>query len=146
VSEQNNKDVLNQFIEQLWNRGNFDLLDKLVAPRYTIHHDPGDPWEGQTLSRDEFKKRVLYSRTAFPDLCFTINEFVAEKNRVVISWYLTGTHKGDLAQVPASGKKIRLSGLTIYYFSDGKINGHWQVIDQLAFLAQVGMLGLSEEG
>ena len=134
-----NKEALNKLIEQVWNQGKLDLVDELVAPQYTILHDPGDPWEGQTLDREGYKQRVLYSRNAFPDLCFNINEFVATENRVVINWILTGTHRGDLAAVPASDKKISVSGLTIYYFSEGEISGHWQVIDRLAFLAQVGM-------
>ena len=134
-----NKEALNKLIEQVWNQGKLDLVDELVAPQYTILHDPGDPWEGQTLDREGYKQRVLYSRNAFPDLCFNINEFVATENRVVINWILTGTHRGDLAAVPASDKKISVSGLTIYYFSEGEISGHWQVINRLAFLAQVGM-------
>lgn len=137
-SEKKNRDILTQLIEQVWNKGELNVVDELISPQYTIHHDPGDPWEGQTLDRDTFKKRVLYSRTAFPDLCFTLKEFVAAQDKVAISWYLTGTHEGDLAEIPATGEKINMSGLTIYYFSEGKITGHWQVIDRLAFLAQVG--------
>lgn len=136
-----NKENLSNLIEQVWNKGELDIVDELVAPQYTVHHDPGDPWEGQTLDREGYKQRVLYSRNAFPDLCFYIKEFVAANDRVVISWILTGTHWGDLADMPATGKKISMSGLTIYYFSEGKISGHWQVIDRLAFLSQIGMLG-----
>ena len=141
MCEDVNKENLNKLIGQVWNKGKFDLVSELVAPQYTIHHDPGDPWERQTLDREGYKQRVLYSRNAFPDLCFNIKEFVAAEDRVVINWILTGTHRGDLSDVPASGKKIRLSGLTIYYFSEGKISGHWQVIDRLAFLAQIGIFG-----
>ena len=140
-----NQANLKRYIEEVWNNGNLTLIDELVSTTYVIHHDPGDPWEGQTLDHEELKKRVLYSRNAFPDLHFAINEFVPGENKVAISWFLTGTHKGDLARVPASGQKIKISGMTIYYFDDDKISGHWQVIDQLAFLAQVGMLGLTGE-
>ncbi len=140
-----NKENLNRLIEQVWNNGKLNAVDELVAPTYTIHHDPGDPWEGKTLDRDQYKQRVLYSRNAFPDLNFNINEFVPTENRVAISWFLTGTHLGNLAEVPASGKEISISGLIIYYFENGKISGHWQVIDQLAFIAQIGMFGSMQE-
>lgn len=136
-----NKDNLKTLIEQVWNKGNLDLVDQLIAPQYTIHHDPGDPWEGQSLNWEGYKQRVLYSRNAFPDLCFNIKGFVATEDRVAINWILTGTHRGDLADIPASGKTISISGLTIYYFRNGKLSGHWQVIDRLAFLAQLEMFG-----
>ena len=117
------------------------MLMNLLRPNTPSTMTPGDPWEGQTLDKEEYKQRVLYSRNAFPDLCFNIKEFVTSEDRVVINWVLTGTHQGDLADVPATGKKISMSGLTIYYFGEGKISGHWQVIDRLAFLAQIGMFG-----
>ncbi|RME97456.1 MAG: hypothetical protein D6768_19620 [Chloroflexi bacterium] len=141
MPEADNQAILIHFIEQIWNQGNFDDVESVVAPRYTIHRDPGDPWEGQTLDRETFKKRVLYSRTAFPDLRFIIEEVVAAAGKVAIGWYFTGTHRGDLPGVPASGQKINMPGLTIYYFNQGQISGHWQVIDRLGFLAQVGLLG-----
>ena len=134
-----NKDKLIQLIEQVWNNGNLDLVEELIAPQYTIYHDPGDPWEGQSLDRAAYKERVLYSRNAFPDLHFAIKEFVPAEDKIAISWYLSGTHAGELARVPASGKKINVSGISIYYFSNGKFTGHWQVIDQLAFTLQIGM-------
>ena len=139
-----NKIKLNQLIEQVWNNGNLDLVEELIAPQYTIFHDPGDPWEGQSLDRAAYKERVLYSRNAFPDLHFAVKEFVPAEDTIAISWYLSGTHEGELEGAPASGNKINVSGISIYYFSDGKITGHWQVIDQLAFLAQIGMFAPPE--
>jgi len=69
---------------------------------------------------------------------------VPAEDTIAISWYLSGTHEGELEGAPASGKKINVSGISIYSFSDGKITGHWQVIDQLAFLAQIGMFAPPE--
>ena len=138
------KNKLSMLLEQVWNKGNLDLVDELIAPPYTIHHDPGDPWDGQSLDHAAFKERVLYSRNAFPDLHFAVQEYVPAEEMVAVSWYLSGTHEGNLAEVPATGKKINLSGITIYYFSNGRITGHWQVIDQLAFLSQIGMFANPE--
>ena len=138
------RNKLSMFLEQVWNEGNLDLVDELIAPQYTIHHDPGDPWDGQSLDHAAFKERVLYSRNAFPDLHFAVQEYVPAEEMVAVSWYLSGTHEGNLAEIPATGKKINLSGITIYYFSNGRITGHWQVIDQLAFLSQIGMFANPE--
>lgn len=127
-------------MDRVWNRGNFDQIEDYVAIRYEIKHDPGDPWEGQVLGLAAFQERVLYSRNAFPDLHFAIQELIEEGEKVVASWSMSGTHKGDLPQLPASGKPFSISGMTIYYFVEGKVCGHWQAYDRLGFLAQIGYL------
>jgi len=133
-----NKAILCEFMEEIWNNGNLDSADKYIQIPYVIHHDPGDPWEGQSLDLATFKKRVLQSRHIFPDLHFTVKEIVGEGDKVAISWQLEGTHKGDMAGLPPpTGKKVKVSGLTIYYFSNGKITGHWQVVDRLGFMQQL---------
>lgn len=130
------KAILSEFMEEVWNNGNLDVVDKFISSPYVIHHDPGDPWEGQSLDLATFKKRVLHSRQIFPDLHFTVHEIVGEGDKVAISWYLHGTQKGDMDGLPATGKRVKVSGLTIYYFSNGKITGHWQIVDRLGFVQQ----------
>lgn len=133
-----NKAILSEFMEEVWNKGNLEAADKFISTPYVIHHDPGDPWEGQSLDLPTFKKRVAYSRQIFTDLHFAVQEIVGEGDKVAITWYLQGTHKGDIPGLPATGKQVKVPGLTIYYFSNGKITGHWQVIDRLGFMQQVG--------
>ncbi len=135
------KTTLHTFMERVWNSGDFDQLETYVAEQYTITHDPGDPWEGQVLDLATFQERVLYSRNAFPDLRFDIQEMIAEDDKVVTSWVMSGTHQGDLPQLPASVVQFSITGLTIYSFTEGKVNGHWQAYDRLGFLAQIGYLG-----
>ena len=131
------KQTLSQFMDQVWNQGNYNQIPKFVAPQYEIKNDPGDQWNGQVIDNETFKERVAYSRNAFPDLNFTIQEMVAEDDRVAASWIMSGTHMGDLPQLPATGRKFSITGITIYYFEDGKVSGHWQAFDQLGFLSQI---------
>ena len=137
----NLKSNLQTLLEDVWNNGKFNQINAYVADQYEIKHDPGDPWEGQVLNPNEYKERVLYSRNAFPDLQFDVQELIEEDDKVVTSWLMSGTHLGDLPQLPASGKSFSISGMTIYYFSEGKACGHWQAYDRLGFLAQIGFLG-----
>ncbi|MFN2118172.1 MAG: ester cyclase [Candidatus Promineifilaceae bacterium] len=131
------KQTLSQFMDQVWNQGNYDQIPKFVAPQYEIKNDPGDQWNGQVIDHETFKVRVAYSRNAFPDLNFAIEEMVAEDNCVAASWIMSGTHEGDLPQLPATGRRFSITGITIYYFEDGKVSGHWQAFDQLGFLSQI---------
>lgn len=141
MTNENLKPILSTFMEQVWNNGNFSQIEDFVATRYEIKNDPGDPWDGQTLTIPAFKERVLYTRNAFPDLHFEIQEMIEENGKVVASWIMSGTQKGDLPQLPATGKPFSISGMTIYYFDGGKLCGHTLAYDRLGFLAQMGFFG-----
>ena len=136
-----NIDILRRFMEQVWNSGNTTVVDDLVAAAYTIHSDPGDPWDGQTLTREAFKQRLTVSRAPFPDLRFELGEAVAEGDRVAICWTMLGTQAGPMAGRPATGRAIRVQGMTLYYFQDGQITGHRQVVDRLSVVQQLGLMG-----
>lgn len=136
-----NKETLKKLFERVWNNGDFNVVGDLVSPEYTIYHNPGDQREGQTLDNETYKKRVEFSREIFPDLRFVFNELLSEDNKVSVSWFMQGTHKGDHPQFPATGKKLNIPGMTIYYFdNEGKVTGHWQVIDRMLFLTQLGAI------
>ena len=134
------KSTLSTFIDRVWNKVDFSNLDVFVAPHYEIRNDPGDPWDGQTLDHGTFKERVAYSRNAFPDLHFAIQEMIEEDGKVVASWIMSGTHRGDLPDLPATGRAFSISGMTIYTFEVGKVSGHTQAFDRLGFLFQIGFM------
>jgi uncharacterized protein len=121
----------------VWSKGDYAAIDRLIAPAYVIHSDPGDAWDGQTLDRAEYRKRVVYSRTAFPDLVFAILEMVAAEKRVCVRWTAEGTQRGDLDHVPATGKRLTFCGHTTYEVDGGQVRGHWQIVDRLGFAEQL---------
>jgi steroid delta-isomerase-like uncharacterized protein len=133
---------LQAFLDVIWNQGDFSQLDEYVSEQYTVRRDPGDAWEGQTLDHATFQQRVMYSRNAFPDLNFAMQDMVGEGNRVVVYWIMSGTHLGPLADLPATGKRFAITGITIYDFDEaGKVAGHIQAYDRLGFAGQMGILG-----
>lgn len=129
--------LLRTFIEEVWNAGKVEAAARYVATRYTIHHDPGDPWEGRELDLAGYEERVRVSRAPFPDQRFQIRELMAEGDRVVMTWDWTATHQGDVPGFPATGDPIRMSGATMYYVEDGRFTGHWQITDRLGVYAQL---------
>ena len=117
--------------EEAWCKGQLDTVDALIAPLYRIEHDPGDPWEGQSIDQDTYKQRVQHARRIFPDLHFEPHDLIEQDKRVMVSWTMHGSHHGDLEQLSASGNTIEVPGMTIYYFNDdGKASGHYQVMDR----------------
>lgn len=139
MSIQKNKEAIVTLIDEVWSKGNLQVVDQLIAPEYTIRHDPGDSWNGKTLDLSTYKERVKSSRQVFPDQQFYIEDIVGEGDKVAVSWKFTGTQKGNIPGLPITNKKVEVSGLTIYYFSHGKIIGHWQVVDRLGFFEQLGI-------
>ena len=136
----NNTATLKELIDQVWNKKEFSLIEKLIATEYTIHFDTGDPWEGKTIDNDEYIIRLHYSFDSFPDMHFAIETTVADGNFVAITWIMTGTNLGNIGTIPATGKAIKTFGTTIYHFNNGKLCGHTQVFDRTAVMKQLGFL------
>lgn len=132
------KQLLADFMEQVWNRGDEAAVDRFLADAYVVHHDPGDPWHGKTLSRAEFKERLRAARTPFPDQRFVVVHAAAEGDTAALCWTWTGTHEGDIPGAPATGRDIRMSGITFYFFdADDRLTGHWQAVDRLGVMMQL---------
>lgn len=128
---------LADFMQQVWNERKLSEIDRFLAPLYTIRSDPGDPWDGKTLTRSEFAERLTISCSPFPDQKFTTEGMIAEGNRIAFDWRWTGTHLADLPGFPASGRTIRTSGVTICDFENGLLRGHRQQTDRLGVFQQL---------
>ena len=133
---------LKTLMSEVWNKGSYSNLSSILTEQYEVISDPGDPWNGQKLSRPEFERRVDYTRNAFPDIHFDVQEYISGGNVIAIRWLMSGTHKGDLDQLPATNKRFAIEGMTFYYFEGERICGHRQAFDRLGFLAQIGVLAL----
>lgn len=130
--------ILREFLDSVWSRGDIDRCDDFLAQHYTIMHDPGDPWDGQTLDLPGFKERVRLSRAPFPDQRFDVQQMFENDDGVAVTWLWSGTHVGDLAGFPATGRRITMSGATAYRFDKAdRLCGHWQVSDRLGVFRQL---------
>jgi steroid delta-isomerase-like uncharacterized protein len=136
----NNETILKDFIEQVWNKKDFSVVEALVDNEYTVYKDNGDPWEGKTIGHDEYKIRLRYSFDSFPDMHFAIQSSVADGDLVAITWIMTGTNLGNIVNIPPTQKKIETFGTTIYQLNNGKVCGHTQVFDRTTVMKQLGFL------
>lgn len=135
MSEQNKAAARAVF--EVWSSGELERLDELVAPN-VVHHDPYDPHGFQGL--EGMKKTIEINRTAFPDLQMTIEDQVADEDKVATRWSASMTHRGELMGAPPTGRRATLTGITIDRFEAGKIVEAWRNMDTLGLLQGIGAL------
>jgi steroid delta-isomerase-like uncharacterized protein len=131
------EEVMRRFIDEVINNGNFSVLNELIHPNY-VYRSPDQELHGVEGIKDLF---TAY-RAAFPDLNIEIDDLVAADEKVVISFTLTGTHKDDLMGIAATDKQVKVHGVVMSRFEDGKIIEEWEILDQLTMFQQLGIVSL----
>ena len=131
----NHKLLANQVWEVVWHQGNLHRLDELFAPDF-VRHDPGRELRGLEQNR----QFIASLRTAFPDARFTVEDQIAEGDKVAVRYRFEGTHLGDFQGMAPTGKRVRYSAILIYRVADDKIAEQWTELDLLGLLRQLGVL------
>ena len=132
MSEEN-KAIVRRWVEA-FNEGNVDAVDELVTDSY-VRHDPNSP---EVRGPEEEKQLIAMYRSAFPDLHFTVEDMVAEGDKVVIRVGIRATHKGELLGIPPTEKRLTFTAMEFYRLSEGKIDEQWVNVDTLGMMQQIG--------
>lgn len=134
-SLEQNKAVIRRFVEEVQNNKSEAAYDELNDPEFVnLSSPPGVPSD-----REGGKMYLWAFFNAFPDSRFTIDDMIAEGDRVVTKKTFAGTHTGDFAGIPASGRTVTLQYVDIMRVRDGRIVEHWLSMDQLSFMQQLGV-------
>jgi steroid delta-isomerase-like uncharacterized protein len=136
MTAQDNRAISRRFFEEFWNAGNPDALAELMAEDIIFRDRDVGEHRGHAATRDFID---MY-RAAFPDLRFTIEEQIAEDDKVATRWTARGTHRGELMGIPPTGRSATVSGITIDRISQGRIResiGSW---DAMGLMQQLGVL------
>jgi steroid delta-isomerase-like uncharacterized protein len=130
-----NKEVARLFYEEVLNKRDLDQIDELAAQDYVEH----DPLPGQGTGLQGLRDRVTALVNGL-DPTFTIEDVIAEDDRVAVRWTNSGTHVAEFLGIPATGRSFSIAGIDIYRFEDGKLAEHWHVVDMYAQMIQLGLL------
>jgi steroid delta-isomerase-like uncharacterized protein len=125
----------------VWEEGNIDLVDELLAPDYT-NHTPATP--DQPIGPEGIKGVVAMFRSAMPDLRVVVEDMIAEGDKVAVRYTLEGTHEGELFGVPPTGRQLSIKSISVERVSNGKIREHWRVTDTLDMMQQLGVIPVPE--
>jgi steroid delta-isomerase-like uncharacterized protein len=136
MSAEKNKALVRSVFEEGWNAGNLDLFDETDAPDYVLH-DPSVPEDVRGVQGVK-RFASMYLR-AFPDLRFTVEDQVAEGEKVATRWTSSATHLGELMGIPPTGNRTGVSGITISRVSEGRLAEDWNIWDTLGLMRQLGV-------
>jgi steroid delta-isomerase-like uncharacterized protein len=132
-----NKMLERRAIEEVWNQGNYALIDEIVASDYLGHSsNPAT----ETHGPEGVKQFYMALHSAFPDIHFVIEDQVAEGDKVVTRWTARATHNGEFQGIPPTGNRGELTGITIDRIAGDKIVECWTEIDDLRLLQQLGAI------
>ena len=135
MSAEENKAIVSRFYDEFFNKGNLRIVNELHTPDYQ-HHDPDAPDPGG--GAEGYIKRNTVFLKAFPDRRLTIEDQVAEGDKVATRITMRATQTGDLPGMPATGRQVTIESMHICRISDGRIAEEWELFDALGMLRQLG--------
>jgi steroid delta-isomerase-like uncharacterized protein len=136
LSEEN-KALVRRQEEELFSRGNLDAADEIYAPDY-VGHDPSNPEDIRGL--EAAKQAAADYRQAFPDLHVTVEDLIAEGDRVAARLRFRGTHLGELDGIAPTGRRVDCTGIVISRMEGGKIAEDWANFDDLGMMQQLRLI------
>ncbi|MDZ4728351.1 MAG: ester cyclase [Xanthomonadales bacterium] len=129
-----NKELVQRWLEELWNQGDYRVASELLAANFE-RHSAGYPASGP----DAYVAIIKSCHDGFPDTRITqVDELIADGDLVFVRWRWTGTHQAEFRGVPATGKAIDVLGEDVIRIADGKITDVWPLFDPLRLMLQIG--------
>jgi steroid delta-isomerase-like uncharacterized protein len=129
-----NKDLINVYTEDFWNKQNIAAFEKYYASDFIVHFADGD------MNVEQYKGLCQAYFAAFPDIHVSTDLLVAEGDKVTKVWTVHSTNKGDFMGIPATGKPMVVKGIEVFRIADGKIAELWASMDNLGMLQQLGVI------
>ena len=132
MSGEENKAIARRFFEEVWNQQRADVIDEIFAATLVFN--------GQSITRDSLKRALAGRRTAFTDIHVTVDDQVAEGDKVSTRRTWRATHHGPYRGIAPTGKRVTWTQISVVRFSEGRIVEDWAVTDEVSILQQLGAL------
>jgi steroid delta-isomerase-like uncharacterized protein len=136
MSTEENKAKQRRVWEEIINKGNLAVADELFATNYIYHGPVGMEFKGP----EGLKQLISMFRNAFPDIHVTVEDMIAEGDKVVCRITGRGTHKGEMMGIPPTGKQTEVTGIIITRWAGGKEVETWEILDMLHMMQQIGVV------
>jgi steroid delta-isomerase-like uncharacterized protein len=135
MSTEENKALVRRFEAAVWNGQDPARVEEFFAPEHAFRAPGGPP-----LDRAGHRQMIAHFQEAFPDGRNTTDVLLADSDMVVQRWTYRGTHRGVFQGIPPTGRRVTLTGISIWRVKDGQIVESWHELDTLGLLQQLGAL------
>jgi steroid delta-isomerase-like uncharacterized protein len=135
MSAEENKDLARRSWEMLVNQQNPDAIDELYTPNF-VWHEPDEDIQGP----EEARRFLGMYLSAFPDMRVSVEDEIAEGDKVVTRWTIRGTHRGELMGMAPTDEQVEIKGITIHRIEGGRIAEEWERYDNLSVMQQLGAI------
>ena len=135
MSLEETKQLAWKFVDEIFNKGNINDVNRFVTPDF-IYHARGEDIEGL----EKFKEWFSSDTGVFSDIRITLVDSLAEYGKVATAWIVEGTHEKEYSGIPATHKKFETVGISIFHFEDNKIKELWTVTDALTPALDLGIV------
>ncbi len=132
-----NKALIGRLYEEVWNQRKFEVINEIISPSHALQ---APNVAGSAVGPDAYKRQVLRFLEGYPDLHWTIEDTIAEEDKVVACWTISGTQGGEYLGIPATNKKVSVDGITIHHIANGKIMDSYSNWDALGMMQQLGVV------
>jgi len=140
------KHIIKRFVEELWNARKLDVADQIFSEDCVTHQlRSGVLDEPARRGPQEMKEHVSGWLMSFPDLRFTIEQMIAEGDRVVSQLVMEGTHQGTWMGILPTGKRLHIRMITIHRIANSKIAEDWVLVESLGIFQQLGAVSDTAE-
>lgn len=133
VSLEENKTLVQRLINEAWNKGNLSVVDEILSANYILHINA----PGARTDLEGYKQAISMYHNAFSGCNFTVEDMIAEGDKVVIRWTIRGTHTGEYMGIAATGKEVTVTGIAIRRIESDKIVEEWVEMDRLGLMQQM---------
>src|SRR5216684_4817628 len=134
-----NKEIARRLMDECWSQGKLEAVRELVSNECR-YHDPAFP--SLTSGAENINRHISTCRSGFPDLKFTIDDTIAERNEVVIHWTARGTHKAQFLGMSPTNRAATVSGTSIFRIEGGKITEQWVDWNLMTLMEQLGVAAM----
>ncbi len=135
TTETENKEIARRVAEDAWGEGNLDIIDEYFAADFVSHN----PAIGEIRGPDEYKQQITMFRSAFSDLATTVEDQIADGDKVVQRISQTGTHEGEFMGINPTGNQVTNTGIVIGRVKNGKAVEEWPQLDMMGLMQQLGV-------
>jgi steroid delta-isomerase-like uncharacterized protein len=133
VTAEANKAIIRRYYDELWNQWRLELVDELIDTEVGFRGSLGRMVNG----REGLVGYIKHVQSAFPDFHNSIEELIAENDRVVARLIYTGTHRGEIFGIAPTGRRIRYAGVGIFHLHNSRIDEAWVLGDLAGLLLQL---------